>query len=138
MATLYADRAFISVNGTQIADVQSASLKQNHNSKAVPTMTPDLFNRGFVRGNKDFTINMELATQNTLARPKLESLPYDSADVALTFQVGADLYTATGLFIQDNEDNAGGIGSEVKATFTLGALKLIDQVGNSVLFNISL
>lgn len=138
MATLYADRAFISINGAALADVQSASLKQNHNAKPVPSMTRDKFNKGFVRGNVDIDISLQLATQNTLARPKIEAIPFDQADVALNFQVGADLFTATGLFIKDNEDNAGGIGDEVKATFTLGALKVVDAVGNSVLFNFQL
>ncbi len=45
MTTKYADRAFLSMNGARIADVQSASLKQNQNAKAVGTMTPDGFNK---------------------------------------------------------------------------------------------
>lgn len=138
MATKYADRAFISVNGASLIDVQSASLKQNKNARAVHSMTKDGWNRGFVQGNTDIDITLTIAIDNTLARPKLESLPFDSADVALTFRVGADLYTAKGLFLKDVDDNAGGIGDEVKATFNLGALKLVDTVGNSVLFNLSL
>lgn len=138
MAQLYADRAFITVNGAKIADLQSASLKQNLNARAVPSMTEDRFNKGFVQGNTDIDITLQLAVQNTLARPKLESLPYKTADIQLTFVVGADQYVATGLFMKDAEDNAGGIGDEVKATFNMGALKVTDAVGNSVLFNLSL
>lgn len=138
MATRYADRAFVSINGAAVIDLQSASLKRNHNAKPVPSMTRDGFNRGFVRGNMDIDIAMQVAIDNTLARPKLESLPFDTADVALTFVVGADQYTATGLFIKDNEDNAGGIGDEAKASFNFGALKVVDAVGNSVLFDLQL
>lgn len=138
MATLYADRAFVSVNGAQIADLQSASLKQTFNAKAVPTMTPDSFNRGFVQGNTDIDITFELAIQNTLASPKLESLPFKTADIQITFLVGVDQYVATGLFVKDTDSNASGIGTEVKKTYNFGAIKLVDAIGNSSLFSLIL
>jgi hypothetical protein len=139
MATTYADRAFISVNGAPMIDIQSASLKRNFNAKAVPSMTPDKFNRGFVQGNTDIDIDVEVAVQNTLASPKLESLPFATADIALTFVCGADQYVASGLFMKTTDQNASGIGSEVKKTFSLGALKLVDSVGNvAAVFNIQL
>lgn len=138
MATLYADRAFVSVNGAKIVDLQSASLKQNFNAKAVPSMTNDRFNRGFTKGNVDIDIDLSIAVQNTLSRPKLETIPYDTSDVQLTFVVGADQFVATGLFIKDTSDDASGIGEEVKTKFTFGALKVTDAVGNSVLFNLQL
>jgi len=134
----YADRAFISINGTRISDVQSATLKQTHNARAVPTMTPDKFNRGFVQGNVDVDLTVQIAVQNQLSRPKFEAIDYEGSDVQCTFVVGADIYIATGLFLKDNDDNAGGIGDEVKTTFNFGAIRLEDAVGNSALFNISL
>lgn len=138
MATRYADRAFISINGKRLADVQSASLKQNHNRRVVPTMTQDGFNRGFVQGNRDIDITCQIAVQNLLSRPKLESIDYESEDVQITFIVGADSYTCTGLFLKDNDDNSGGVGDEVKTTFNFAALRLLDNVGNSVLFDLAL
>lgn len=138
MATKYADRAFISVNGQRFADVQNASLRQNKNARAVPSMTPDGFNRGFVQGNTDIDITLGVAVQNALARPKLESIDYEQSDVQMTFVVGSDQYVVTGLFLKDVEDNAGGVGDEVKTTYNLGGLKVQDTVGNSVLFNIEL
>lgn len=138
MATKYADRAFISINGTRLSDIQSASLKQNQSAKEVPSMTPDGRNRGFVQGNKIIDITLALAVQNKLSRPKLEAIDYEANDVQLTFICGAELFTATGLFNKDVEDNAGGVGEEVKSTFNFGALDLKDAVGNSVLFNLSL
>lgn len=135
MATVYADRAFISVNGSKIADVQSCSLKQNFNAKPVNTMTVDRFNTGFVQGNTDIDIDLSIAVQNTLARPKLETIPFKTSNVQLTFVRGADQFVATGLFMKDTTDDAAGIGEEGKARFTMGALKVVDAVGNSVLFN---
>jgi hypothetical protein len=138
MATKYADRAFISINGARLADIQSASLKQNKNAKAVPTMSNDGFNRGFVQGNTDIDVTIAIAVQNQLSRPKLEAIDYEANDVQLTFICGAELFVAIGLFNKDVEDSAGGVGDEVKTTFNFGALRLQDAVGNSVLFNIQL
>jgi len=138
MATKYADRAFLTINGAAIVDLQSASLKINKNARVVPSMTRDGFNRGFVQGNTDIDITCAIATQNLLASPKLESLDYETNDIAIQFQCGADVYSATGVFNKDTEQSAGGIGDEVKKTWNFGALKLVDAVGNSALFNIQL
>lgn len=135
---LYADRAFLSVNGARILDVQSSSLKQNFNAKPVPSMTPNRRNRGATRGNLDIDVMIQIAIENDLARPKLENIDFDNNDVQITYQVGADQYVAKGIFVKDAEDNAGGIGDEAKTTFNFGALDLVDAVGNSVLFGISL
>lgn len=138
MAIRYADRAFVSVNGARILDLQSASLKQNLNAKAVPSMTNDGFDRGFVRGNRNIDITMTVAIQNQLSRPKLEDIDFESNDVQLTFVAGSEQWVCTGLFLKDVDDNAGGVGDEVKTTFNLGALRVQDAVGNSILFPISL
>lgn len=138
MATRYADRAFISVNGARIADVQSASLRQNLNARVAPTMTPDGYNRGFVQGNRDIDVSLTIALQNQQARPKLEFIDYENNDVQLTFLAGAEQFICTGLFAKDANDSAGGVGDEVKTSFNFGALRIQDAVGNSVLFDIDL
>lgn len=138
MAVKYCDRAFISVNGTPIADIQSAQLKQNHNAKAVPSMTRDRFNAGFTQGNTDIDVTLSLAVRQNEPRPKLEAIDYEGSDVQITFAAGSEIFIATGVFLKDNDDNAGGIGDEVKATFNFGALKLTDATGNGTLFNLSL
>ena len=138
MATKYADRAFISVNGARLADVQSATLRQNKNARVVPTMTNDGFNRGFVQGNTDIDVTLTIALRNLEPRPKLESINYEVNDVQLTFVVGSDQYIATGLFLKDSDDNSGGVGDEVKTTFNFGAIKLTDAIGNGTLFDLDL
>ena len=138
MAIRYADRAFVSMNGARVVDLQSAQLKQNHNRKVVPSMTTDGFNRGFVQGNRDIDITLSIAVQNQLSRPKFESIDYENNDVQITFIVGAEQFICTGVFLKDNDDNSGGVGDEVKTTFNFGALRFQDAVGNSVLFNLAL
>lgn len=138
MATKYADRAFISVNGTRLQDVQSGSMKQNFNARAVPTMTRNRFNKGFVQGNTDIDINVVLAVQNQLSRPKLDFVDWEQNDGQMTWVAGAEIFICTGLFKKDSEDAAGGVGDEVKATQNFGALTIEDGVGNSVLFALSL
>jgi hypothetical protein len=139
MATLYADRAFISVNGVEMVDVESATLKQSDGTKAVPTMSRNRRNKGFVKGNREISISLSTAVQNKLGSAKLESIDFEKNDVALTFQVGdsSDRYTATGLNLVDTDEGASGVGSEVKKSFNLVALDVIDQVGNSSLFNLT-
>jgi hypothetical protein len=125
------------VNGAEIADLQSCQLRQNRNAAPVKTMTNDRFNRGFVEGNTDIDITATLAIQNSLARPKLDQVDYKANDVQIGFQVGADLFTATGVFSKDTTDDASGVGTEAKTTFNWGAIKLLDAVGNSALFDVA-
>jgi hypothetical protein len=51
---------------------------------------------------------------------------------------GSEQFIATGVFLKDAEDSAGGVGDEVKATFNFGATKITDSVGNSSLFDLAL
>lgn len=136
MAQRYADRCFVSINGTDVIDVQSASLKQNRNAKAVPSMTRNRWNAGYTEGNTDIDITVQIALKNQEGRPKFDFIDYETNDVQITFQVGVDLYVATGVYLKDAEDNASGIGDEVKATYNFGALKLTDPVGNPAGFDL--
>ncbi len=139
MATVYADRAFISVNGVAVGDIQSANLRQNFNARPVDTMTPDKFNRGFVQGNTHIDLGLTLAIQNTLARPKIDQIDFEANDISVTFVVGADQFVALGCFKKDASDDASGVATEVKHQLNLGATKLVDAVGNAAaLFDITL
>lgn len=138
MTTKYCDRAFISINGAPIVDLESATLKMNQNAKAVPVMTRDRYNLGFVQGNIDIDISVVIAVRNLLASPKLEAIDYETNDVQITYVSGADVYVATGVYLKDSDVNASGVGSEIKKTYNFGALKVTDAIGNSSLFNLSL
>lgn len=138
MATLYADRGFISINGVEVLDVENISLKSSDGTKAVPTMSRNRRNVGNVKGNRDITLSFAVAVQNTLGSPKLEAIDYNTNDVALTIQYGADRYTVVSLDYVDHSQDASGVGSEVKKSFNMRGNDFIDQVGNSSLFPTSL
>jgi hypothetical protein len=132
----YADRLFMSVNGQSIVDLKSCTVKQNHNRKAVHTMTPDRYNRGFVQGNIDIDITAVLAVENQLARPKFDGIDYENNDVQITAVFGSDQLVLSGVFLKDNDDNSANVGEEVNSTFNFSALKITDPVGNSSLFTV--
>lgn len=138
MALKYCDRAYINIAGIEIADIQSATLRQNPNTRVVPSMTRNGRNRGFVQGNLDIDITCQIAIVNTLASPKIEAIDFETNDISITFECGKDLYTATGVFRKEIETAAAGIGDEVKKTFNFGATDLLDAAGNSALFDIQL
>jgi hypothetical protein len=138
MGVLYADRGFISINGVEVLDVENIQYRVSDGTKPVGTMTRNRRNKGFVKGNREVTCAFGIAVQQKLGTPKLENVDFDSNDVALTFEQGADRYTITGLNHADTEQSASGVGSEGKKNFNLVGTDIIDQVGNSALFPTSL
>ena len=138
MATLYADRGFISVNGVEVLDVENITVKISDGTKFVPSMTRNRRHKGVVQGNRDINLSLSVAVQNALGSPKLESIDYIKNSVAATFEHGADRYTLTSLVFVDTDQSASGVGTEGKKTFNFIATDLIDQVGNSSLFSTSL
>lgn len=134
MSVLYADRGFISVNGVEILDVESITVRFSDGTKHVPTMTRNRRFTGTVKSNREISANFTVAVQNALGTPKLESIDFQNNDVAMTFEHGADRYTLTGMDFVDAEQSASGIGAEGKKAFNAIFLDIIDQVGNSSLF----
>lgn len=131
---LYADRGFVSVNGVELQDVESITVKQSDGTKYVPTMTRNRRHKGTVKGNREINVSLSVAVQLQLGTPKLEDLDYTNNNVSLTFEHGGDRYTLTGLDIVDTDQGASGVGSEGKKSYNLLATDIIDQVGNSALF----
>lgn len=138
MSTVYADRIFVSMNGLEVLDVESVSAKMSDGTKYVPTMTRNRRHKGTVGGNRDINLNITVAVQNKLGTPKIEDLDYENNDVAITYEVGADRYTFSGVSFVDVDLNGSGVGSEVKKAFNMLALDCVDQVGNSTLFPTSI
>lgn len=138
MGTLFSDRGFISLNGVEVLDVESITVKTSDGTKYVPTMTRNRRHKGTVKGNRDINVSFAVAVQNKLGTPKIEAIDFERSDVALTFEHGADRYTLTGMDLVDTEQSASGVGSEGKKSFTMLATDIIDQVGNSALFALKL
>jgi hypothetical protein len=67
-----------------------------------------------------------------------EAIDFSANDVQITWICGADQFVATGVFVKTAKNSASGIGTEVKKSWSFGALKVLDAVGNSVLFPLSL
>lgn len=138
MATLYADRGYVSVNGVEVLDVESINMRQADGTQTVKTMTRNRRAKGYVKGNREISGSLVVAVQNQLGTPKLESIDYEANDVALTFEHGGDRYTAVGFNLADVDQAASGVGTEGKKTFNWLALDVIDQVGDSALFQLGL
>lgn len=138
MGVLFIDRGYVSINGVEVLDVESIELKLADGTKFVPTMTRNRRNKGTVKGNRDINLSFAVAVQATLGTPKIESIDFNSQDVALTFEHGGDRYSCVGLDFVDVSQSASGVGSEGKKSFNMLATDVIDQVGNSALFNSSL
>lgn len=137
MSTLYIDRGFISVNGVEVLDVTDITLGISDGTKYVPTMTRNRRHKGYTKGNRDINCHVGTAVQSTLGSPKLEALDY-SKNVALTFEHGGDRYTLVGLDMVKMDQSAPNVGAEGKKGWDFLATDIIDQVGNSSLFSLSL
>lgn len=134
MATLYADRGYLSMNGISILDIESITVRVSDGTKHVPTMTRNRRFTGTVKGNREISANFAIAVQNTLSTPKIEMIDYQNNNVALTFEQGADIYTLVNMDFVDVEQAAPGVGTEGKKTWNAIFLDMIQQVGNSSLF----
>ena len=134
MSTKYVDRMFLTMNGAEVQDVASASLRANDGTRTVPTMSRNFRNKGYVSGNREIDVALTIAVQSQLGSPKLESIDYENQDVRITIEHGGDRYTVVGLAFVDFSQDASGVGTEGRKAFNFKALDIIDQVGNSVLF----
>lgn len=138
MGVLYMDRMFLTMNGVEILDIESADLKRSYGTKYVPTFSRNRRHKGTVKGNLDINVSLTTAVQSQLATAKLEDIDYNSQSVAMTAEHGGDRYTLTDMDFVDVDQNASGVGTEGKKAFNMLALDYVDQVGNSVLFQSSL
>lgn len=134
MGVLFIDRGFISINGVEVLDVESITVRWSDGTKLVPTMTRNRRAKGTTKGNREYTLNFAIAVQATLGTPKIEGIDFQSQDVRLTYEHGGDRYTFVGLDHVDTEQSAPSVGTEGKKTWNMVATDHIDQVGNSALF----
>lgn len=132
MAIKYADRAFLSINGQEIIDVRSATLRRSQNRQVVQTMTRDGYNKGFTEGNEETTVDFTVGVRAREGLPKLNQLDFEANEVAIVFECGAERVLCIGGWIDEHEISASGVGSEADARWTFHALKTVDENGSSV------
>lgn len=132
---LYADRAFLEVNGNEVADCISADCSASENLSRQSTMTKNYRDAGFKKGNR--TVNLKLTLAITRKQAQIDlALADEDADVNVVFICGGERYIAKDC-AQSNMNLTSSVGDASKS-LDLEALDLVNENGNSVNAIISL
>lgn len=135
MAKLFADRAFVAINGFEILELENLDYTASENLTRVETMTRSRRSAGFRKGNKAVNLVLTLATEKDKAQINLALK--DPANVAsVVVEQGGDKYS----FIDVEQSELSGTAAVGNATKTLNleALDFVDEKGNSRLSDLSL
>jgi hypothetical protein len=132
---LFADRAFLTINGFEALHVKSSNLQCSENMARVSTMTRNRRDAGFKFGNRSIQITAELEIEADRAQIDL-ALAKGTVDIGLVYECGGERYTATGIR-QGSFSLQGSVGEGSKS-LNLEALDLVNENGSSVNTDISL
>jgi hypothetical protein len=127
--TLYADRAFVTVNGYEWQDLKTARIKRNPNVKRVGTMARNYRNAGYKYGNLDVDVDVTFEIQQLQATFDLY-LQDPTQEVDLVFEVGGDRYTVKNV-VESNMESEGSVGDASKSSSYM-ALDITNENGISV------
>lgn len=132
---LFADRMFVALNGFEVLHAKSGSVKRTQNLQRVSTMTRNLRDAGYRRGNLAIQITLELDIEQKSAQidPALGS---DDTDISIVAECGGERYICKGVKEADME-LSGSVGEGTKR-FTFEALDITNENGTSVNVDISL
>ncbi len=135
MSTLFADRAFVSMNGFEIAEIENIDYSFNPNLTRVETMTRSRKSAGFRKGNKAISLVLTLAIKNDEAQINL-ALKEPSNVLTVGVEMGGDKFA----FIDVEQGEMSGTATVGTATKTLNleALDFVDEKGQSRLSDLSL
>jgi hypothetical protein len=135
MAKIYADRAFLEINGVEILDIESIDYDINENLTRVETMTRNRRSAGFRKGNKAINLSTTLAVETD--RPQLNlALKDPAATMNLVIEMGGERLS----FIdceQSQQTGSGTVGNANK-TLNLEAIDFVDENGRSRLSELQL
>lgn len=137
MSQLYVDRMFLNFNGVEVQDLTDVDLSISDGTKVVQTMSRNRRNKGTVKGNRDIKLRFSLAVQNTLASPKIEDIDFQSGLYSIGLEHGGDRYLLKDVDYADSNQTASGVGTEGKKQFNLVAMDIVDQKGDSALFQLA-
>ena len=136
MATkLFADRAFITINGFEAMHVKSANLKISEALARVETMTRNRRTAGYKRGNKSIQLSVTLDIEAKKAQIDA-AIADPTAEINCVFEVGGERYNATGLAVSDTSLD-GSVGDSSKS-INFEALDVVNENGTAVNVDISL
>lgn len=131
----FADRAFVVVNGFEVAFLKSASVNVNLGLSRADHMTRDYRSSGFKHGNKQIQVSLEKDIEFNRAQIDL-SIADQSAEVNLVFICGGERFTVKDLAQSDWSIN-GSVGDASKSS-SYEAIDIVNENGESVNVNISL
>jgi hypothetical protein len=135
MTKLFADRAFITVNGFELVHCKSADLEQDEALAVVDTMTRNHRSAGYKQGNKKISLSLELEVESLKAQLDL-ALANPDADVQVVYELGGERVICTGVR-QASSSMRGSVGDGSKS-LKLVALDAVNENGTSVNSDISL
>ena len=135
MAKIYADRAFIEINGTEVADVESLDLTVSESLSRVETMTRNKRSAGFRKGNKVVNGSFTLAVESDRSQVNL-GLKDPSSTANLAFTMGGERFSV--IDVEEAEmSHSGSVGNATK-TIRFEALDVVDENGRSRLADFGL
>lgn len=96
MASFFADRGFITLNGVPFTDqgnIKSVMVNINENLSDVPGMTTDRSTPGFIRGNTTVSATVEIFIPNQgNTVPNFSALDYEANNFALVLVASSGAY----------------------------------------------
>lgn len=125
----YADRAFISINGVEVADVKTASVTRTQNLSRAETMTRNKRTSGFKKGNLSVTGSYELDIKALQASIDIGIADPD-VEVNMVFEVGGDRYAVKDM-AESDMTITGSVGDAGKST-NFEAIDIVNENGASV------
>lgn len=135
MSKIFADRAFLTVNGFELAHLKTANLSVSEGLSRVSTMTRNRRDAGYKHANKSIQIDAELEIEANRAQVDL-ALANPTADIRVVYEAGGERYIATGV-AQSSMDLRGSVGDASKS-LKLEALDCTNENGTPVNTGISL
>ncbi len=135
MGKLYADRAFVEINGFEQLDLKTAHLTRNPNVKKVETMSRTRRSAGYQFGNLDVSVALSFFIPNNRAILDI-GIADPTKAVNLVFIVGGERYTCKDGAEKDmsTQGSVGDASKDVNLIF----LDCVNENGTSVNTDISL
>ena len=128
MGKIYADRAFIEINGTELAGAENVDLNVNENLTRVDTMTRTKRAAGYRKGNLVVNGSFTLAVESD--RPQVNlALKDPSLTANLAFIMGGERFSVIDVE-QAEMSHSGTVGNATK-TIRFEALDIVDDTGRS-------